>query len=443
MDAVLLARIQFAFTVGFHYLFPPLTLGLTLVILIFQTLGLKRPSEVYQSISAFLIRILGLVFVLGTATGITMEFAFGNNWAEYARLVGDIFGAPLAAEGIFAFFLESVFLGILLFGRARVSRAVYWLSSFLVFLGAHLSGLWILIANSWMQTPAGFRMEGKKAILTNFWEAALNPSLLERYTHTIVAGWITGALFVAGIAAWFLLRKQHDRPARSMLKVSLALFVVTALLQFGTGHMHAVQVGQPQPAKMAAFEALWQSQEGAPLALLGWPDTERQETRFLVAIPRLLSFLLHFDPKARVTGLNEFPREEWPPVLPTFLAYHGMIALGSLFALLALWALFLYRFRPQAFYGNPLFLKALLFAIPLPQIANQLGWMAAEIGRQPWAVYGVLKTSQAVSATVSTGQLLFSLTGFALLYGLLLVMFIHILLRLIRKGPVNPEPQGY
>jgi len=441
MDAVLLSRIQFAVTVGFHFLFPPLTFGLTLLILIFETSYLKTENERYQKLSNFLVKILGLVFVLGTATGIVMEFAFGTNWSEYSRMVGDIFGAPLAAEGVFAFFLESVFLGILVFGRARVSKKMYWLAAFLVFFGAHLSGLWIIIANSWMQTPAGFALEGGRAVLTDFLAAAVNHSTFIRFTHTVVAGWITGVFFVAGIAAWYLLKNRSTEFALPALKTSLIILAVCALLELGLGHAHSVQVAKTQPAKMAAFEALYQTQAGAPLALFGIPDAANQKNYLFVGVPKLLSWLIYFDATAPVKGLNEFPANEQPPVFLPFVAYHIMIILGSYF--IAITLIGIYLLVKNKLTHAKWFLVALIFSIPLPHLANQSGWIAAEVGRQPWAVYKVLRTSEAVSVVVPAGQILFSLITFCLIYLLLLILFIKILLKLIQKGPENVPAAGY
>ncbi|MCJ7681080.1 MAG: cytochrome ubiquinol oxidase subunit I, partial [Candidatus Aminicenantes bacterium] len=378
MDAVLLARIQFGFTAGFHFLFPPTTLGLTLIILILESLYLKTKSIVYKDLSSFLIKILGVVFVMGVATGIVLEFAFGNNWSEYSRMVGDIFGAPLAAEGVFSFFLESVFLGILVFGRKKVSQKAYWWSAFLVFFGSHLSGLWIIIANSWMQTPAGYAIQNGRAVLTNFFEAALNPSTLIRFAHTIIGGWITGSLVVAGIGAWFLLKNRHLEKAKLALKTSLIVFIASALVQLGSGHIHSVQVAETQPEKMAAFEALYESQEGAPFALFGIPDTKNEKILFAVKIPKFLSFLIHFDPDARVLGLNEFPKDEWPPLFLTFTSYHIMILLGMWFILLALLGvIFIVR---KKIHEIRWYHRLLLFSIPLPYLANEFGWIAAEVG---------------------------------------------------------------
>nr|HPJ39969.1 cytochrome ubiquinol oxidase subunit I [Spirochaetota bacterium] len=294
MDAVLLSRIQFGVTAGFHFIFPPLTFGLTLIILIIETLSVKSGEEIYQKISSFLIKILGLVFVMGVATGIVLEFSFGTNWSTYSRMVGDIFGAPLAAEGIFAFFLESVFLGVLIFGRKKVSKRVFWLSAFLVFFASHLSGLWIIVANSWMQTPAGFEkviVDGtlQKIKLTDFTAALLNGSTVVRYIHVVFAGWITGSLFAAAIAAWYLIKKRHEDTARHILKVALIVFICSSLLQLGSGHAHSVQVAKTQPEKMAAFEALWNTTTGAPLAIFGIPVESEQKTYLEISIPKMLS----------------------------------------------------------------------------------------------------------------------------------------------------------
>jgi len=441
VDSLLLAKIQFGFTAGFHFLFPPTTFGLTLIILIFESLYLKSKNELSKKISSFLVKILAVVFVMGVATGIVLEFAFGNNWAEYSRMVGDIFGAPLAAEGVFAFFLESVFLGILLFGRSKVSKKAYWWSAFLVFFGSHLSGVWIIIANSWMQTPAGYKIEGGRALLTNFFQAAFNPSTIPRYLHTVAGGWITGSLVAAAIAAWYLRKKRHLEFAKPLLRVSLAVFIVVSILQLGLGHYHSVQVAETQPEKMAAFEALWKTEDGAPMAIFGIPDEANQKTYAYIGIPKFLSFLIHFDPNARILGLNEFPDDEKPRVLIPFASYHLMILFGLIFILVSLIAIVL--FMKKRIYETQWYLKLLLLLIPLPYLANEMGWVAAEVGRQPWAVYKVLKTADAASLTVPAGNILFSLILFVVVYALIGVVGISILLRLIRKGPEETVSEGY
>ncbi|MCL1833884.1 MAG: cytochrome ubiquinol oxidase subunit I, partial [Leptospirales bacterium] len=407
MEAVFLSRIQFALTAGFHFIFPPLTFGLGLIILIYETLYIKTDKEIYKNISQFIIKILALVFAVGVATGIVLEFSFGTNWSSYSRMVGDIFGAPLAAEGVFAFFMESVFIGILLFARNKVSKKVYWLSAFLVFFASHLSGLWIIIANSWMQTPAGFAIvkggneiippvqglltapldqaaiEGGRAVLKDFFAAAINYSTGQRYIHTVVAGWVSGSLLIAGISSWYLLKRRETEYAKSMLKVSLIVFILTSFLQFGAGHMHAVQVAETQPIKMAAMEGLWETTEGAGLLLFGFPDEAKKTTHVDLRVPKLLSLLLYFNPNAKVQGLNDFPEELHPPLAITSHTYRIMIFLGSIFGLISVIGVFL--LATKKIYETDWFLKVLLFAIPLPLITNEMGWMVAEVGRQPWA----------------------------------------------------------
>jgi cytochrome d ubiquinol oxidase subunit I len=433
MDAVILSRIQFGLTAGFHFIFPPLTLGLTLVVVILETIYFRNNSDLYKKISNFMIKVLGLVFVMGVATGIVLEFSFGTNWSNYSRMVGDIFGAPLAAEGVFAFFMESVFLGILVFGRNRVSRGVFLLSAFLVFIASHLSGLWIIIANSWMQTPAGFAIEGGRAVLKDFFAAAFNDSTLIRYLHTVMGGWITGSLFTAGIGSWYLLKNRDLDSAKPLLTIALWIYVAMAILQFGSGHGHSVQVAKTQPAKMAAFEALWKGQNGAPMSVIGIPDPSRKKTHLEIAVPKLLSIAIYFDPEARVQGLDDFKEEELPSVVLSYLTYHGMIGLGSLFALLAVISAILMISRKL--FEARWFLWVLISAVPLPFIANELGWMAAEFGRQPWAVYKVLKTAEAASVVVPAWQILVSIIAFSAIYCLLFAVFLKILFSIISKGP--------
>ena len=433
MDAVFLSRIQFGVAAGFHFLFPPLTLGLSLIIFILETLYFKKNNEIYKEMSSFLIKIFALIFTAGVATGIVLEFSFGTNWADYSRMVGDIFGAPLAAEALFSFFLESTFLAILLFGRSRVSKKAYLVAAFLVFFASHLSGLWIIIANSWMQTPDGYEISNGRAVLTNFFAAAFNPSTGVRYVHTVLASWITGALFASGISAWFLLRKRNENIFRPLLKLVLVLFVVTALFQFLSGHMHILQVGKTQPAKLASFEALWKTQQGAPLSLIGIPNESKQTTSLELSIPKLLSFLSKFDSNAEITGLDKFSKEDLPPLLPTYLSYRLMIILGTFFAVIAVISLIL--IARKKLFDTAWFLKVLVIASPLPLIACETGWLAAEIGRQPWAVYGVLKTAAAGSPAVPAWQVLISLILFTLIYLLIVGVCLKIFAKIMKKGP--------
>ena len=435
MDAVFLSRIQFGLAAGFHFLFPPLTLGLTLIIFILETLYFKKGGEIYKEMSTFLIKILALIFIAGVATGIVLEFSFGTNWANYSRMVGDIFGAPLAAEAVFSFFLESTFLAILLFGRNRVSKKAYFVAAFLVFFASHLSGLWIIIANSWMQTPAGFEINNGRAVLTNFFAAALNPSTVIRYIHTVLASWMAGALLVSGISAWFLIQKRNENIFRPLLKLVLILFAVTSLLQFGSGHIHSVQVGQTQPEKMASFEALWETQQGAPMSLIGIPNASTQTTNFELSVPKLLSFLLKFNANAEITGLDKFSKEDLPPLLPTYFSYHLMIILGMLFGAIAVVSLAL--IASKKLFDAAWFLRALIIASPLPLIACEVGWIATEIGRQPWAVYGVLKTAAAGSPAVPAWQVLLSLILFTVIYLLIIGVCLKIFAKIVKKGPVG------
>ena len=445
MDAVFLARLQFGFTAGFHFLFPPTTLGLSLLVVLIEALYLRTKDESYQRLSIYLVKILGTVFVMGVATGIALEFAFGNNWAAYSRTVGDIFGAPLAAEAVFSFFLESVFLGILVFGRNRVSARTTRVSVGVVFFGAHLSGLWIIIANSWMQTPAGFRLEGGRAVLTDFWRAAFNPSTVVRFVHTILAGWLTGALAAMAIAAWLVLkgRERDQAPAARMMKPALIVFAAAAILQLATGHAHSIQVWRTQPEKMAAFEARWQTMNGAPFTIFGIPDEKAERTRLLVEVPKMLSLLTRFDPNGSVQGLDEFPKDERPPVLVPFAGYHLMILFGLVFIGIGIGGVWLLVRKKLA--SSRRYLKLLFFAVPLPYLANEAGWVAAEVGRQPWAVHKILRTADAVSAVVPAGNVLFSLIVFALIYALIAVAGLTVILKTIRGGPGEKAagaPQG-
>ncbi len=331
MDALLLARIQFALTVGFHFLFPAMTLGTALIILISESIYLINGDETFRRITDFMARLLGAIFVVGAATGIVMEFSFGTNWSGYSRMVGDVFGPLLAAEGVIAFFLESVFIGVLLFGRGRVSKGVYWTSAFLVFLGGHLSAFWIVVANSWMQTPAGFMItpEGK-LYLTSFTEAVFNASTLPRFLHTVLASWITCGVMGAGIAAYWLLTKRHLDTAKKLMKISMILFLVTPLLQLGTGHLHAKQVIDTQPSKAASLEGHFDSEKaGVPLYAAGWVDEENGKT-YGIAIPGLLSFLNDWSFTSKMTGLNDIPPDERPPVNFVFQTYHIMVGIGML-----------------------------------------------------------------------------------------------------------------
>ncbi len=439
MDLVLLSRLQFAITIAFHYLYPPLSIGLGLVLVVIEGLYLRTGLPRYRELARFWVKIFGLVFALGVGTGIVMEFEFGTNWARYSRFVGDIFGGPLAAEGIFAFFLESGFLAILLFGWDRVGRRLHFLATVLVCLGAHFSAVWIVVANSWMQTPTAYRLvttaQGTRAEITSFWGAVTNPSSLDRLLHTIMGSWQAGAFFVVSVGAWYLLKDRHHEHARTSIRVGLALGMVASLGQLATGHSSAVTIARHQPAKLAAFEGIYASGRNADLTVVGWVD-EANRTVHGIRIPGLLSTLIGGSPDTRVTGLDDIPTDERPPVQATFQLYHLMVAVGMSLIVLA-WGGGLLAWRGRLFRSRPL-LWVLVFSVLLPQAANQLGWAAAEVGRQPWIVYGLLRTADAVTPTLQPGQVLFSLILFTIIYLALFALFLVLLDQKIRQGPHEP-----
>ncbi len=433
MDAVLLARIQFALTVGFHFIFPPITIGMAWMIFWFLNKYRKTSDQLFARTARFWTRIFTMTFVVGVATGIVMEFQFGTNWASYSRFVGDIFGAPLAAEGIFSFFLESTFVAVLVFGWEKLSKRTLWFSSLMVAIGATLSALWILIANSWMQTPAGYHMVGSRAELTNFWEAALNPSTLPRFLHTIDAALVTGAFFIVSISAWYLLKNRHLDVAKTSMKAALTLALVASVLQLGLGHYHAMQVAHTQPEKLATIEGLNESGPRAPALLFGIADDANKRVTHTIKIPGLLSLMAFGSVDAEVKGLDSFEKDELPPVSLTFYPFHIMVGLGALFVLMPIIGIYLYR--KDLLMSSRWFLKGLLFMLPLPTIANELGWMTAEVGRQPWAVYHVLRTSDAVSVTVPAGQILFSIILFSGLYLTLFTLWVYLVRHQVKIGP--------
>lgn len=439
MDPVILSRIQFALTIAFHYLYPPISIGLGVILVIMEGLYLKTRNKIYEQMTKFWVKIFGLVFAMGVATGIVMEFQFGTNWATYSRFVGDVFGSALAAEGIFAFFLESGFLAILLFGWNKVSPKVHFFSTVMVSLGSMFSAVWIVVANSWMQTPAGFHIVGTRSLaraeITDFWALVFNPSSMDRLSHVLSGCWQAGAWFVLSVSAYYLLKKQHVEFAKRSLTIGLGLAVFASIFQLGTGHASAITVSKYQPAKLAAFEGHFEAEAPGTLNLFGWVNEKAERVDFALGIPGALSFLVHFDFSKPLRGLKAFPREDWPPLQITFQAYHLMVAIGM--ALIGLSLLGLFLALRRRLFQSAWYLKLLVPAVLLPQIANQVGWAAAEVGRQPWIVYGILRTSEGASRNVPAGQILASLILFTLVYLLLFVLFIFLLDQKIRKGPVE------
>ena len=437
-DVELLSRIQFAFTIMFHYIFPPFSIGLGLLLVIYESLYLITKKKIYEKITRFWIKIFAANFSVGVASGIVMEFEFGTNWSTYSRFVGDIFGSPLAAEGIFAFFLESGFLAILLFGWNRVKPGMHLFATIMVALGSMLSGFWIVVANSWQQTPVAYEIVVdygiRRAVITDFWEMVFNPSAMVRFTHVILGAWIQGAFLVLSVSAYYLIKKMHVEFAQKSFAIALGLAAIASLAQPLVGHEHAKVVSEWQPAKLAAFEGLYETQTNAPLYLIGWTDPETRKTTG-ISIPGMLSFLVHGDFEGEVKGLEEFPEEDWPAVNGVFQSYHLMVALGMLFIGATLLSLFL-LWRKKLFSTNWSWLMKLYIpAVALPVIANQLGWLSAERGRQPWIVQGLLRTSEGVSKSISGPEVLISLVLFILVYILLFFVWLYVLDREIKHGP--------
>jgi len=522
MDVEILSRIQFAFTVGFHFLFPPLTIGLGVNLVIISALWLKTRNPIYHNMGRFWTKVFGLIFAIGVATGIVMEFQFGTNWATYSRFVGDVFGSPLAIEGIYAFFLESGFLAILLFGWNKVGPKLHFFSTCMVALGAHFSAIWILVANSWMQTPAGFHLAKKvkvtadgtqhplsanlaegtftvkevplpedyilqqsdldsiRAVITDFWEMVFNPSSMDRLIHTLLACWLAGTFLVISISAYYLLKKRHLPFAKASMKIALIVAAVSTVLQFWSADGTARGVAENQPVKLAAIEGLADSTAEAPLGIVGWVSWERDDEGNIIGInekslkvPALLSILVSgnfLNPveasKVVVKGLNDLPSDEflqarypdaspeeiakirpeyWPNVPVVFQTYHIMIACGVVLFAIAWLGLLLWKTgrlwaTDQKF--TRLFLIACIFSVFLPQIASQAGWFTAEMGRQPWIVYEILKTSEALSQAVRAEQVLFSLIMFTFIYILLFMVFAYTLNSKIKHGPSDDLSGG-
>lgn len=431
MDVVFLSRLQFGLTAFFHFIFPPLTIGLATIIAVIEYFYWRRREEIYDKMARFWFKLFAILFAVGVASGITMEFQFGTNWSEYSKFVGDIFGAPLAAEGVFAFFLESTFVGLLLFGRDKISPTMRFVSSILVALGSTLSAFWIIAANSWQQTPAGYKIEGGRAVLTDFFAAVFNPSTLPRFFHTVDGAYISGAFFVMGISAYFLLRNKNIEIARKSLRIALIFAVIAVLGQFLLGHSHSVQVANTQPAKLAAFEGIWDSQSHAALNIIGFPDKDKEVTHLSLGIPGLLSWMVHSDANATVTGLKAFAPNERPPIQATYWSYRFMILAAGWLAWLVLWgAYLLVRGR---LYNHRLFLYAALYSMLLPVLVNEMGWMAAEFGRQPWIVYGLLRTNVAASP-LAAYQILLTIALFVLVYSGLLTAVYYLLKREVKKA---------
>ena len=432
MSVEVLSRVQFGVTIGIHYLFPVTTLGLTLFILILETLGLFRKDGASCRASAFLTKVLGLVFLGGVATGLLLPVEIGANWARFARSAGPVFGPILSLEAMLAFALESAFLAVLLFGRDKVSPVVLWFSAACVFLGSHFSAFLIVASNSWMQTPAGYVVENGQVMLTSLRAAIFNPSTVLRLLHVLTAAWLTGAFVTCAMAAYYAARQLQAELSRTLFRMALPVAFLTALAQPMTGHFHIMNVAENVPEKVAAFEGVFQTTHGAPMYLFGVPDQANRTVHVPVAIPGALSFLESGSFHSEVRGLNEFPEACWPPVNVVFTSFHLMVVLGVLMiGVTGLGVFLLWRGRLAE---TRWYLLLLPFLAVLPYLANEIGWMTAEIGRQTWAIHNLLRTAGATSASLPAWQVAASLTGIATLYVCVAALTLFFVCRTVRQG---------
>ena len=443
METEILARIQFALTIAFHYIYPPLSIGLGLLMVIFKGIYLRTGKVEYNTLARFWTRIFSLTFGIGVATGIVMEFEFGTNWATYSRYVGDIFGSALAAEGVFAFALESTCLGIVLFGWNKIKPIWHFLATLGVFLGSMCSAVWIVIANSWQQTPAGYVVAGEgmqaKAVITDFWAMVFNPSSVDRIWHVWQGAFLAGIFLVLSVHAWYLLKGRHVEISKKAFKVTLIVGTIFSLLQLTSGHSSAEGVAKNQPEKLAAMEGHFRT-EPADLYLFGWVDKKNEVTHG-VKIPNGLTYMLHYDTETPVIGLDQYPMEDRPgQVNAVFQFYHIMVAIGMFLIALTVFASFL-LWRGKL-YDKRWLLRIFVWAVILPQIGNQVGWFAAEMGRQPWIVYKLLRTSDALSKAVTAHQILFAIILFTIVYTILFILFIYLLKKKIVHGIDEHEEQA-
>ena len=433
-DAVIAARWQFAFTIMFHYLFPVLTMGLGVLIAGLKTIELRTGNLEYGRAARFWARIFAITFATGVVTGIPMEFQFGTNWARFSHFAGPVVGQTLFMEGVFAFFAESSFLGLFLFGERRVSRRIHWLSSVMVALGAVVSGFFIVATNAWMQHPVAYRVVDGRAELTSLWGLLTNPYARWQYPHVISGSMIVGSMVMAGTGAYYLLSRRFETAGRTFVRVGVTSGAIFSLITlFPTGSFHGENVARFQPAKMAAMEGLFETQAGAGIAIIGMPDTERKVLMDPIVVPGILSYLVYGDFRATVIGLNDIPADQHPPIEIVYYAYHIMVGLGTMFiAVLGVSAVQLWRGR---LYDSRGLLWVLMLAMPFPYIANHAGWVVAEVGRQPWIVYGIQRSVDATSRNVTAGMTYFTLFGFMGLYALVGLLYLFLFLRIVDRGP--------
>jgi cytochrome bd ubiquinol oxidase subunit I len=436
MTELVLDRIHFAFTITYHYLFPQLTMGLALLIVALKTVALRRKDERYNQAARFWSRIFAINFLIGVVTGIPMEFQFGTNWAQFARTTGGVIGQPLAMEGVFSFFLESAFLGLFLFGEKRLSPLAHWASAFMVFVGSWISGFFIIVTNAWMQHPVAYRaLPNGLYDVSSFWRLLTNPWALIEYAHTMSGAVITGAFVMCAVGAFYVLEDRFSDYGKVFLRVGVIAGLLSCCAQiFPTGDLQGKYMARHQPAALAAMEGLFNTQRGAAIVLLGQPNQEQHTIDNPLAVNDVLSFLIYGTTRAEVTGLDKVPRDQWPEPLPLlFYSYHIMAGLGTYFvAVMVIAGFLLWRGR---LFTTRWVLWPLMLSFPLPYIANTAGWMTAEIGRQPWVVYGLIRTSEGYSKYVSSGNSLFTLLGFMGLYSVVSVLFILLIYRIVQRGP--------
>jgi cytochrome bd ubiquinol oxidase subunit I len=444
MNSLTLDRIQFAFTITYHYLFPQLTMGLALLILVLKTLALRtcdlEVSHSYDESARFWARLFAINFLLGVVTGVPMEFQFGTNWAEFSRRTGGVIGMPIAVEGIFSFFLESAFLGLFLFGEKRLSQRLHWLSAFLVFLGSWISGFFIIVTNAFMQHPVGYQiLKNGMFEVVSFRDLLLNPWAWLEYAHNMCAAVVTASFFMSAVGALYLLQKREGPYGRTFLRIGVIAGMIACTAQvFPTGDLHGKYLAKHQPAAIAAMEGLFHTEKGAEMVFVGQPNYDSETIDNPLVVNKLLSFLIYGTTSAEVEGLDQFPRDQWPSTLPLlFYSYHIMAGLGTWFgALMALAAFLLWRGK---LYSSRWMLWPILLSWPLPYIATTAGWMTAEIGRQPWIVYGLVRTSQGYSPHVSASNSLFTLLGFLGLYSVLSLLWIILVYNHVQSGPLVPD----
>jgi cytochrome d ubiquinol oxidase subunit I len=439
-NAVGIDRLHFAFTITFHYLFPQLTMGLSLVLLILKTAALCTGDEIYNRAVRFWARIFAVNFALGVVTGIPMEFQFGTNWAGFSRASGGVIGQTLAMEGVFSFFLESSFLGLMLFGEKRLGQLGHWFSVFLVWLGSWLSGYLIIATDAWMQHPLAYSQgpDGNFA-LASFWGLLLNPWALWQYAHNMLGAVQSGCFVVTAVGAFYMLCRKFEAEARIFLRTGIIVGVIAAILQlYPTGDMQGVLISRYQPVTLAAMEGLFVSEEGAPLAILGQPDIVNRRLDNPLTIPRALSFLTYRHWTTEVRGLDRFPESDWPDFMPlVYYSYHIMVGLGTMFIAIMIIAAFL--LARGFLYSSRWMLWILMLTLPFPYIANTAGWITAEAGRQPWVIYGLMRTPLGISPRVSEGNVWFTLIGFFGMYLVLGILFLFLIYREIERGPGEAE----